>query len=542
MKKIKITTHTSLVKIAKNACCLPEIEKSGSMLMGERYNFQVVISSPRDIDNVELQFVGEITKNIEYYEQKDLFAGTPYGGADADTYVLHNEDNMYPELLLEDKKFSLKKGEYTRIWVSIFGELPKGTHKFTIQLCKDGEVLAQTPYQIEVIGEKLPDIDIMITNWMHYDCICDFHNVDMFTPEFYQIFEKYLKAYTDVGMNMLLIPIITPALDTEVGSERRTAQLLKIKKQGDSYTFDYSKLDEFIKFVQKRGIKYFELAHLFTQWGAKFCPKVIAEVDGVDTRIFGWDVESTSKEYKNFLTAMLPNLLNHLKELGILENTYVHLSDEPKEDALDRYGELYHFVKNLIGETKTLDALSHYEFFERGFVDIPVVVSYRTRKFMQNKVPYIAYYCGTPYNNHESNRFFAMPSERTRVIGMHLYQNGVKGFLHWGYNFYYTENSTRRVNPYEETNAGGGFPSGDSYIVYPSENGLLKSLRYYLLEEGFDDYRACKLAEELCGKEKVDALLKKYGVMEYNAYPHSPSLFKALRQELNQMIKKQSKQ
>lgn len=536
MQKIKMTTHSSLEKIAKNACCLPEIEKKGSMLMGETYNFQVAVWGPCDIENVTVRFTGEIADYAEYYVQKDILAGTPYGNG-ADMYVLHDADNMFPELLQENKIFSLKKGEYTRLWVSVFGNVPVGIHTLSVQLYEQEKALAETQYDIEVIDKKLPKLDLALTNWMHYDCICDFHDVEAFTPAFYQILEKYLQAYTDMGMNMLLIPIFTPALDTAVGSERKTMQLLKIKKSGDTYAFDYSLLDEFIQFIQKRGIEYFELAHLFTQWGAKFCPKIMAEVDGVETRIFGWDTESTSKAYKDFLTALLPDLVKHLKELGILENTYVHLSDEPNEDALETYSELYHFVKKLIGDTKTFDALSHYAFYEKGVVDMPVVLTSATREFMKNKVPHFAYYCCEPYQNYESNRFFAMPSERTRVIGMQLYKNGAKGFLHWGFNFYYTQFSARKVNPYEETNGGGRFPSGDSYIVYPREHGVLKSVRYYLLKEGFDDYRTLKLAEKLCGKEQVEKLLKKYGVISYNAYPHSPYLFKNLKEELNQMIK-----
>ena len=57
---------------------------------------------------------------------------------------------------------------------------------------------------------------------------------------------------------------------------------------------------------KKAGIKYFEHSHLFTQWGAKHAPKVIATVNGEKKRIFGWDVLAVSDEYKEFLAAFMP--------------------------------------------------------------------------------------------------------------------------------------------------------------------------------------------------------------------------------------------
>ena len=45
-----------------------------------------------------------------------------------------------------------------------------------------------------------------------------------------------------------------------------------------------------------------------------------------------------------------------------------------------------------------------------------------------------------------SNRFIAMPSYRTRSIGMQMFGYGIKGFLHWGYNFYNTQYSREQIN------------------------------------------------------------------------------------------------
>ena len=65
------------------------------------------------------------------------------------------------------------------------------------------------------------------------------------------------------------------------------------------------------------------------------------------------------------------------------------------------------------------------------------------------------YYCIDIDDNYLSNRYFHMPLQRTEIIGMQIYENEAQGFLHWGFNFYNTQYSTRPLNPYEETTAGG---------------------------------------------------------------------------------------
>ena len=74
----------------------------------------------------------------------------------------------------------------------------------------------------------------------------------------------------------------------------------------------------------KCGIKYFEHSHLFTQWGAKASPKIIADTESGKKRIFGWETDSRSEEYKRFLREYLKALMPFLKRLGIKSNTFFH--------------------------------------------------------------------------------------------------------------------------------------------------------------------------------------------------------------------------
>ena len=84
-----------------------------------------------------------------------------------------------------------------------------------------------------------------------------------------------------------------------------------------------------------------------------------------------------------------------------------------------------------------IDALSNYEFYEKNIVDLPVVCTDSAAPYIENKAEnWWAYYCFGQNFNGLSNRYMAMPLQRTRIIGMQLYVTGVNGFLQWGYNFY----------------------------------------------------------------------------------------------------------
>ena len=85
------------------------------------------------------------------------------------------------------------------------------------------------------------------------------------------------------------------------------------------------------------GIEYFEISHLFSQWGAKAAPKVMAVKDGTYQQIFGWDTDSAGEEYRDFLHQFLTALKEELKELGIEGRTYFHISDEPEKEHMENF-------------------------------------------------------------------------------------------------------------------------------------------------------------------------------------------------------------
>jgi hypothetical protein len=143
-----------------------------------------------------------------------------------------------------------------------------------------------------------------------------------------------------------------------------------------------------------------------------------------------------------------------------------------------------------------------------------------------------------------SNRFFAMPSARNRIIGVQLYKFNIEGFLHWGYNFYSTMHSKRHINPFAVTDCGGAFPSGDPFMVYPNEDGSAgESIRIMVFHEALQDLRALELLESLAGREFTLGLVEEGadGPIAFDAYPKSDEYILELREKVNREIEKRIK-
>jgi hypothetical protein len=148
------------------------------------------------------------------------------------------------------------------------------------------------------------------------------------------------------------------------------------------------------------------------------------------------------------------------------------------------------------------------------------------------------YYTGEQLHSGYSNRIISTTSARNRVLGLQMYVSGAKGFLHWGYNYYYDTLSHGLFNPTYNPCGCGQVP-GTSFVVYPKANGeAIPSLRMKVLYEGFNDYRALQLLESFIGREDTLRFVKEImGEVNYKFCPANRELFE-FRQKLNEEIRK----
>lgn len=495
---------SSLEKIRHTFVCTERAIDSVSALVGEKVSFQFAYQARimgvrtfeiKADDGVEFEafFVGDVPVNFPVYR----------GNRIDDEYITH-EPTILPDILKPIDRDWVQVGpQWQAIWIR--ATAPAGTYSVSITFKNaDGDIEATDSVTLTVIDAVLPAQTTKFTQWFHTDCISAYYGFDSFSEEHWQMTEKFIKMAADNGLNMILTPFFTPPLDTAVGGERPTTQLTRIKKQGDKYEFDFSLAHRWIAYCKSVGIKYIEFPHLFTQWGVEKCPKIVAEVDGKTERIFGWDVSATDPAYDNFLSQFLPAAIEFLKSEDMLDNTVFHISDEPNSKHLENYIAARTMALKYLKGCNTMDALTHIEYYEQGLVDLPVPEIGRIQPWLEAeglKEKWCYYCCGSKPGN--TNRYISMPSSRNRSIGVQMFKYNMDGFLHWGYNFYFSEHSRLLLDPFRETDGYGAFPSGDAFSVYPEKDGPAPALRLFVFNEALQDIRALKLLESYIGHDET---------------------------------------
>ena len=540
---MKIKLNSSLEKVFLDGNLNFDEYKKGSMLKNERFHFGFSLynDTAATVSRCRIVISSDIVKHLSLYRVDNIPAVMINNIGREDKYVLAKDSGLFPDCLVATDGNNQFIPPYKNIgyFIEIGSRemIKSGTYPIEITVYgRDETILCRDIFTIEVLDACLAKNDLLVTQWIHYDCIARVHGCKVFSDQFYEVCREYFRMAARYGQTMILTPLFTFALDTEEGGERDTFQLIKIEKKGEHYLFSFDALDRFISEAISSGLKYIEFSHLFTQWGAKYAPKIIAIENGKETKIFGWETDASGKEYQKFLKQLLPALTKFTEERGIKDRCFLHISDEPLEETIQHYHELRELIRSYT-DIPVMDALSHFDYCQKGGVDLPAVATDCVKEFIVAHKAFLAYYCNAQCEKNLSNRFFSMPSQRNRIIGFQLYETGAKGFLHWGFNFYNSALSIFPIDPYKVSDAGGFFPAGDSYIVYPTENSCAPSLRLFVFYDGIQDYLALKALEQKRGKQFVQELLASEGVEGFEQYPCSASWHLKFREKINFLLK-----
>ena len=514
-----------------------------SVLREETLDLQLFIDSPAGptrhltfsvagMEGVLVREVVSVPVDLPQYAH-DTTAGTELS--------LFSPSGLYPDLLqpTDRDRLYLRGGVLTALWLSVT-PTEAGVFPLGVTLYENGEPVAEATITVTVAEAALPASSLLYAHWFHYDCLADYYHVPVFSERHWEIIRSFLCVAVKNGVNCLYTPVFTPALDTDIGGERPTVQLVSVTKTGEDYAFDFSLLKRFLDMARDCGVTHFEIAHLFTQWGAKAAPKVMVTVDGVETRLFGWDTPAAEGEYPRFLSVFLPALKAFLAKEGVLSRCRFHVSDEPTSEQLEDYRKAQAVVAPYLDDCTVMDALSSVVFFREGLVRTPIPGSNHIEDFMDEMIGERWTYTCCAQWNRTGNRFIAYPSFRNRILGVQLYKFGINGFLQWGYNYYYSMHSRRLINPFLTQSADGQVPCGDAFDVYPAPDGTpLESIRIAVFREALADREALLLCEKVIGREATVRLIDQLAgkPLTFTDYPATPEYLLSLREEVNRILR-----
>ncbi|MHB9069633.1 MAG: DUF4091 domain-containing protein [Sedimentisphaerales bacterium] len=441
-----------------------------------------------------------------------------------------------PDPLLESfEEERFEKNRSRSYWVTV--RLPNQSGKNNIKVTiDDGTKKYSVEAIIRILPAKLPKLNIPVTHWFYSDAIADWYKVEPFGEEYWRLVEKYFKNLVDHNQNTIYTPLFTPPLD----GKKRIIQLVGvIESVSGKYTFGWGRLRKWVKLAKACGFEYFEMTHLFSQWGAKYAINILVskQKGGKLKPLCKKQTEGTGKVYRNFLQQFLPALIKFLKRENIFNKCIFHLSDEPEMPHIEQYRKAREMFRQIAPEIKITEALSSIEFHRQGLVDNPVPNIGALSDFIKNGVCTWTYYCCGPRLKFP-NRFLDFPLYRLRILGLQMFRFELQGFLHWGGNYWYRHGTTELIDPYL-VNDGAYWPvwfAGDTFVIYPGKNGPIDSLRWEVYRELFDDYRLLCLASQVVGKEQVMKLLTEIRMPD--DYPQKADYIRHIRSSAIRLITK----
>lgn len=530
--------------------------KYTSMLSNECFSFQIAFcvdmedeekNGWNDVIEIEAKVVSGLKNFISVYSVENVPA-MRVGYSIGDDWFLRKNPGLYPDCLKKRRKnhFSAPVGRWKSLWFNVNEELdnlPSGEHKIAVVFYERAthRMIAKKEFVLEVMESMLPKQKILATNWVHYDCMGYFSKTKPFSEKFFPVAENYIRMAVKNGQNMILMPAFTPPLDTPVGEERATAQLVRVSCERGKYSFDFSLMLKFMKMGDRCGVEYFEHSHLFTQWGAKHAPKIIVHENGKNKKMFGWQTDASSNEYRSFLHEYLTALKMFLKENGYENRIFFHISDEPAKEHLESYQSASEFMHKELKGYPSGDALSDFAFYEKGIVQSPIVVNSEINDFLGRAKPLWVYYTGYQCSDYLSNRVIGTPQERGRILGVQLYYHQISGFLNWGFNAHHNRLARLMLDPHVTSDMDADFVSGTSYLVYPNGDKAEASVRLMTFRDQMQDIRAFSLLEEKMGRGFVCSIIEKHiPDISFNCRVTADQLLD-LRNEVNWYIKESEK-
>ncbi len=407
-------------------------------------------------NGITWNFVGSIPieQNTPKYRKADLIRPAPA---------------RFPDYLAEENETTVEKGQYKAVFLTM--KVPHGAEAGTYHgsaTIKTDKGEQSLPLNLTVYPLTLPDErHLMVTEWYTTGRFQKFHGIDSaYSEQFYRMLGVYASNMAEHRQNVFRV-----SLDL-ISS--------KLAKDG-KLRFDFSRFDKWAEVFWNTG----RMDLLETGFVARFGEGGWSSREIV-LRDFRVEKEPTGQAItvpgREFLPQFLPALENHLREKGWLDKTVFHIADEPSNHNVMSWREASQFVHQHAPALRRIDAIETTHCFDALEIWVPkldyLATWYNTYEKARRQGAELWFYTvGIFQKGSLPNKTVDVPLIESRILHWLNYRFGLKGYLHWGFNFWTDD-------PY---NAPGQH-RGDGWHVYPKKDGLINSLRWEQMRNGIADY------------------------------------------------------
>jgi len=377
-----------------------------------------------------------------------------------------------PDPLLESRSMDLGPNATQPVWITVFvpKDAPAGQYRGEATVIA-GQARATIPIELTVDPFTLPDQrHVLVTNWFTSGNIAKAHRVEPWSEAFWTVLARYAQDMAAHRQNVALAP--WDLIDVVREADRRLA-------------FNYKRFDRFVEVFQRAGVADgIEITHVgggSTGWGTdiRFSP-----VHAYDRKTG----KSLALGPEEGLFPLLAALEKHLDERGWLAKAMIHIADEPCLLNLPSWKKASALVHKAAPRLRRIEAVEMSDCAGALEVWVPKLSHFdrwRTAYEAQRSGNEFWYYiCCHPYGNVYPNRFLDYPLSRVRVLHWINSSEDLRGYLHWGWNFW---GNDPFGPPSDE------LPPGDTHVVYPGSQGPIDSIRWEIQRESLEDFEYLEL-------------------------------------------------
>ena len=459
----------------------PEKSWQGSGWKGETISAQIVMWSPKPIEQIECEFTQFKSANGDIMDAS-------IANARFVRYVLtdvfqngcgYRKPEDFPSSLSADGLdniacFSISENTARPVWISL--NIPRdakpGIYAGKVNIYARNKKTNTLDISIEVLPQTLPEVKdwkFHLDLWQHPTAVARTGNVELWSEEHWKLIESTMAILASAGQK-----VITATLNKDPWNNQcydGYADMIKwTKKQNGFWEYDYTVFDRWVSLMMNLGIKGYINCYSMLPWNSE-----LHYYDEKENKMINISAPPKSKEFAELWTPFLKNFRLHLESKGWLKITNIAIDERAPEDV-DITLSLLEKVAPELG----VSFADNHKSYKQYPTLRDVCASYGNLfdaadlEFRKNKGLISTYYvcCSDKFPNVFT---FSEPAEAT-YIAWHAVAAGYDGFLRWAYNSW-TENPL--IDSRFRT-----WPAGDTYIVYP---GARSSIRFERLKEGIQD-------------------------------------------------------
>lgn len=344
---------------------------------------------------------------------------------------------------------------------------------------------------VRVYPVSIPNETFSISNWFSLDAISRFHQVPQNSNKFYTIVKKYALAMRRVRQTSFFLELDR----TCVTSQTR-------------YSFSFEYLRPLIEMFFSTGMQTLEIGSLLSRG---FLPNGMPDMYTDNFKCaMAPHIPLDSPEGYAITVKFVQKLASFLKKYGWQERVIFHIHDEPdihaksEQTIRERRRQYYlavSILRKYLPKVRIIEAVSTPDFYGGVDIWVPGTAGYEKQKERFDEMAQLGdevwtYVCCGP-QGHWLNRFLDFALLKNRLLFWGCSKNKLSGFLHWGFNQFPVG-----MNPYEGTSCpnhtgiGTNFPCGDSFIVYPGDEGPYISMRLEAQRRGAEDVELLNLLRQ----------------------------------------------